>query len=161
MNRSQPPSENHKKCRCGENRPEAMTRRGACYECTQEQDGGKRTEGHHPFGRYNEDVAAITVEIPGNWHRALDVRRAERSPILQRPGDNPLHQVAALIASLGEAADSFADFARREGWPEWAASLADIFVHAADSAAEWLLILAAELDQWRPGWIDEMPKWRP
>jgi hypothetical protein len=137
-----------------------MTRRGVCYECTRAQDGRKRTEDHHPFGRYKEDVAAITVEIPGNWHRVLDARRAERPPILQRPGDNPLHQIAALVATLGEAADAFADFARREQWPEWTAGLADRFAIAANSAATWLLVLAGRLDdRFGPEWDLDLPPW--
>jgi hypothetical protein len=123
-----------------------MTQRGCCYECSLIQDRRKRTEDHHPFGRYNEDVAAITVEIPGNWHRVLDARRAERPAILQRPGDNPLHQIAAVVTTLGEAAGAFADFARREQWPEWTATLAGRFAIAANSTATWLLVLAGRLD---------------
>jgi hypothetical protein len=123
--------------------------------------GRKRTENSHPFGHHNEDVAAITVEIPGNWHRVFDARRERRPEILKRPGDNPLHQVAAAVQTLGEAADAFADFARRQEWPEWITKLADIFANAAGSATEWLLILAGKLDEWRPGWISEMPKWHP
>jgi hypothetical protein len=110
------------------------------------QDGYRRTENHHPFGRYNEAVEAITVEIPGNWHRELDARGGERPPILKRPGDNPLHQIASAVAALGEAVATFADFARWERWPEWAAKLADRFATAADSAATWLLVLAGRLD---------------
>jgi hypothetical protein len=94
-----PHSAGAKPCRCGESRPEVMTRRGCCYECTLARDGRKRTEGHHPFGRDNPPVA----EIPGNWHRALDARRARRPEILKRPGANPLHQIAAIIATLGDA----------------------------------------------------------
>jgi hypothetical protein len=139
-----------------------MTQRGnpPCYECKQASRGRKRNELHHPFGRQNEDVAAITVEIPGNWHRVLDARRAQRPEVLKRPGDNPLHQIAAVVATFGEAADAYANSARHEGW-QWAASLADIFAKAAHSAAEWLLILAGKLDEWRPDWIGEMPEWRP
>ena len=99
-------------------------------------------------------------EVPGNWHRALDTRRALRDEVLKRPGDNPIHQIAAAVATLGEAVEAFADFARRQGWPEWTAELADIFASAANSATEWLLKLAGKLDDWRPGW-SEMPKWRP
>ena len=161
MSRSQTPRDANDKCQCSEDRPEAMTRRGVCYECTLTHDGRKRAENHHPFGRYNENVTAISVEIPGNWHRVLNTRRSERPPILQRPGDNPLHQIAAAVARLGEAADAFADFARRQEWPEWITKLACIFANAAGSAAEWLLILAGKLDEWRPGWISEMPKWHP
>jgi hypothetical protein len=139
-----------------------MTRRGVCYECTRAQDGRKRTENHHPFGRYNKAVDAISVEIPGNLHRALDARRAERPPVLKRPSDNPLHQIAALVATLGEAAATFADFARRERWPEWTAGLADRFAIAADSAATWLLVLAGRLDdRLGPEWDRDLdlPLW--
>jgi hypothetical protein len=148
-----------KKCRhCDESRPEAMTKHGLCYECMLIQIGRKGTEDHHPFGRDNEIVAAI----PGNWHRALDARRAQRPEVLRRPGDNPLHQLAADVATLAEAASAVADFARRQRWPEWVAELANIFANAADAAKEWLLILAGKLDEWcGPAWIGEMPKWRP
>jgi hypothetical protein len=139
-----------------------MTRHGVCYECSLTQDGCKRTQDHHPLGHYNEAVDAISVEIPGNWHRVLDARRAERPAILQRPGDNPLHQIAALVATLGEAAATFADFARREGWPVWTVGLADRFAIAADSAATWLLVLAGRLDdRLGPEWDRELdlPLW--
>jgi hypothetical protein len=119
-------------------------------------------EDHHPLGRDNDIAERIVVhEVPGNWHRALDARRALRDEVLKRPGDNPIHQIAAAVATLGEAVDAFSDFARRQGWPEWTAELADIFASTADSATEWLLKLAGKLDEWRPGWIGEMPKWRP
>jgi hypothetical protein len=162
MSRLQMPRDIDGKCRCGENRPEVMTGRGVCYECTLVQDGRKRTQHHHPFGRDNDIVTKIVVDgVPGNWHRALDSRRERRPEILKRPGDNPLQQIAAAVATIGEAADAFADFARRRGWPDWITKLADIFANAAGSAAEWLLILAGKLDEWRPGWVGEMPKWHP
>jgi hypothetical protein len=163
MSRSRKQRDPDEKCRqCGESRPEVMTKRGLCYECTLIQDGRKRTEAHHPFGRDNDIVAKIAIEIPGNWHRALDSRRARRPEILKRPGDNPLHQLAAAAATVREAADATADFARRQGWPGWIAELADIFAKVADSATDWLLILADKLDEWLgPAWIDEMPKWQP
>jgi len=138
-----------------------MTRCGLCYECVLIDQGHKPVERHHPFGRDNMIVAEIDVEIPGNWHRALDGRRALRDEVLKRPGYNPLHQIAAAVATFREAADVFADFARRHGWLEWAVSLAEIFAKAAGSAAEWLLVLAGKLEFWRPGWIREMPEWRP
>jgi hypothetical protein len=162
MSRLRTPCDADEKCQCGEDRPGAMTRRGVCYECSREQDGRKGAEEHHLFGRHNEDVEAITVEIPGNWHRVLDARRAERPPILKRPGDNPLHQVAALVATLGEAAAAFADFARRKKWPEWTAGLADRFAIAADSTATWLLVLAGRLDdRLGPEWDRDLdlPLW--
>jgi hypothetical protein len=142
-----------------------MTQRGLCYEHMLIQDSRKPTENHHPFGRGrdNEIFDKIVVDdVPGNWHRALDARFDRRpEEVLKRPGDNPLHQIAVVVARLGDAADAFADYARRQEWPEWAAYLADTFAGAADSAAEWLLILAGKLEEWRPGWIGEMPKWHP
>jgi hypothetical protein len=163
MSPSRPPPDADEKChQCDESRPEAMTKRGLCYEHTRIQDGRKPLEDHHPFGRYNKIVERIVVqEVPGNWHRALDARRDRRPEILKRPGENPLHRIAAAVATLGEAADAFVDFARRQGWPEWITALADFLASTADSATEWLLILAGRLDEWRPGWIGEMPKWRP
>jgi hypothetical protein len=123
--------------------------------------GKKPTELHHPFGRDNHAVAGIVVEIPGNWHRVLDSRRSQREKILRRPGDNPLHQIAAAVATFGEAADVFADFARRQGGPEWVANLADVYAEVG-SAADWLLILASKLEEWRgAAWIDAMPPWHP
>jgi hypothetical protein len=126
------------------------------------QNGRKCTELHHPLGRENPIVADIVVEIPGNWHRALDCGRARRSDILKRPGDNPLHQIAAVVVTFAEAADAVANVARHQGWPEWIGNLADIFATTATSAVDWLLILAGKLDEWHgPSWVNEMPKWRP
>ena len=43
MSPSRPPRDADRKCRhCGESRPEAMTKRGLCYEHTLIQDGRKR-----------------------------------------------------------------------------------------------------------------------
>jgi hypothetical protein len=112
----------------------------------------------------NPNVVDIVVEIPGNWHRVLDTRRARRPQILKRPGDNPLHQIAAIVATLGEAADALADFARREEWPRWVAVLADLLTKAASAAADWLLILAGKLDErLGPEWAGDldMPPWHP
>jgi hypothetical protein len=164
MNPSQtPPDAAPNSCRRrGKSWPDAMTRRGLCYECVLIDQGRKPAERHHPFGRDNPIVAGISLEIPANWHRALDTRRDRRPDILKRPGDNPLHQIAAAVATLGEAADVVADVARREAWPDWIAGLAEIFASAAGSAADWLLVLAGKLDERHgPTWIKEMPKWRP
>jgi hypothetical protein len=141
-----------------------MTRQGWCYECGLAREARKRTEGHHPFGRNDPAFAEIVVEIPGNWHRVLDARRARRPELLKRPGDNPLHQIAAIVTTLGEATDALADFARLEEWPGWVAVLADLFAKAAGAAADWLLILAGKLDD-RLGaeWAEDldMPTWHP
>jgi hypothetical protein len=164
MSRSQtPPDGPTKTCRrCGESWPDATARCGLCYECVLIEQGRNPFERHHPFGRDNPIVAGISLEIPGNWHRALDTRRARRAEILKRPGENPLHQIAAAVATFGEGADLVADVARREAWSEWIAGLAKIFANAADSAAEWLLVLAGKLEEWRgAAWIEEMPTWRP
>jgi hypothetical protein len=131
--------------------------RGLCYECTKESLGGKRTEKHHPFGRDNPAVENFAVEMPGNWHRALDYRRAQRPEVLRRPGDNPLHRIAAVVATVGEAADALADFGRRANWPEWVPRLSELFANAARDAADWLLILADKLDQQLdPAWFQRL-----
>jgi hypothetical protein len=159
-----PRSGNSHRCKCGESRPEAMTRNGICYECQRTRQGCKPTELHHPFGRGNPHVDAITAEIPGNWHRVLDARRAQRPEIPKRPGGNPLHQIAAIAATFGEGADAVADFARRQKWPEWVAALCGIFAHGGQKVADWLLILAGKLDErLGPAWAEElgMPPWRP
>jgi hypothetical protein len=167
MSRSQEPHRSKfPKCKCGECRPAAMTRQGRppCYECMLARNGKNTTELHHPFGRGNPDIDAITAETPGNWHRELDDRRARRPAILKRPGGNPLHQLAAVVATLGEAASALGEFARLQQWPEWVPVLCDIFSNAGQNAAEWLLILAGKLDdKYGPGWADEfgMPTWRP
>jgi len=119
-----------------------MRRSGLCYECVLIDQGHKPVERHHPFGRDNPIVAGISLEIPGNWHRAVDIRHARRPEILKRPGENPLHQIAAAIATFGEAADVVADVARRQEWAEWIVGLADIFANAAAltwfSPASWM-----------------------
>jgi len=120
------------------------------------RESDKRTEGHHPFGRNIPDFADCVVEIPGNWHRAFDTRRAKRPDNQKRPGENPLHQIAAIVVTLGEAAETVADYARREGWPEWVSNLGDLFGQVAHSAADWLLILAGQLDKnFGPSWADK------
>ena len=159
-----PHSGNSKKCGCDEIRPNAITRHGICYECQRERQGCKRTERHHPFGRGNPDIDAITAEIPANWHRILDALRANRPENLKRPGGNPLHQIAAVVATLGEAASALAEFARAQRWPDWVATLCEIFADAGENVASWLLILAGKLDdQLGANWAENfgMPSWRP
>ena len=82
----------------------------------------------------------------------------------KRPGDNPLHQIAAVVATLGEAADALADFARREEWPKWVAFLTDLFAKTASAVTDWLLILAGKLDERLDAeWARDldMPPWHP
>jgi hypothetical protein len=100
--------------------------------------------------------------MPGNWHRVFDHRRAQRPEILRHPGGNPLHQIAAVVAAVGEAADALADYARRQEWPNWVAELADILAGAAGDVVTWLLILADKLDNnLGPAWAEHMglPPW--
>ena len=159
MNRSRLPRDvAFRSCRrCQDYWP--VTQRGLCYECVLRDKGRKPTERHHPFGRDNPAVAEIDVAIPGNWHRMLDSRRAQRPEILKRPGDNPLHQIAAAVATFGEVADAVADVARHQGWPEWIAQLADVFARGAESTTDWLLDLAGRLDEWLgTAGIGEMPQ---
>ena len=158
MSRSHMPRDSRTRdCKCGESRPAAVTQHGRCYECTLARAGKKRTELHHPFGRGDPNVRKIIVEIPGNWHRVLDAHRARREPILERPGDNSLHQIAAIVTTIGEAAEAFADYARREQWPEWVFALANCFGQVAHAAADWLLILAGKLDDnLGPAWAEEL-----
>ncbi len=161
-----PRSGDSKNCRCGECRPDAMAQQGQppCYECMLTRNSKKPTELHHPFGRGNPDIDAITAEMPGNWHRVLDARRARRPEILKKPGDNPLHQIAAVVATLGEAAAALGEFARLQQWPQWVPALCEIFASTGHNVAEWLLILAGKLDhKYGPAWAEEfgMPKWRP
>jgi hypothetical protein len=142
---------------CGKASPSPMTKHGCCYACA----GRHATEGHHVWGRRNSPAV---VEIPSNWHRAFDARRHERCEVLKRPGTDPLHRIAAAAVTVGEAADALADFARRQGWPPWIANLAAIFAEAMTSAADWLLLLAGQLDKAiGPDWAAKlgMPSWSP
>jgi hypothetical protein len=134
-----------------------MTKRGCCYECA----SGHATELHHVW---DEAISPAAVEIPANWHRAFHARRHERCGILNRPGADPLHRIAAAAVRVGEAADALADFARQQGWPPWIANLAAIFAEAMTSAAHWLLLLAGQLDKViGPDWAVRlgMPPWSP
>ncbi len=61
MSRSRTPRDADEKCRqCDESRPEAMTKRGLCYECMLIQDRRKPLEAHHPFGRDNRARIVVT-----------------------------------------------------------------------------------------------------
>jgi hypothetical protein len=168
MSRSQVPRKSAaKRCRCGESRRDAMARQGRwpCYECVSERAGKKRTEEHHPFGRNIPAFAGRVVETPGNWHRVLHAQDANRPEVLKRPGENPLHQIAAIVVTLGEAADAVANYGRREGWPEWVANLGELFSQVAHLAADWLLILAGQLDEkLGSSWAEQLgmpPPWQP
>ena len=96
--------------------------------------------------------------------RYFDAMRAERPENLKRPGNNPLHQIAAVVATFGEAAAALAEYAELEKWPDWVTALCGIFATAGQNVADWLLILAGKLDdQLGPNWAEkfEMPSWRP
>lgn len=150
-------------CRnCDECRPDAMTRHGLCYACCRESQGIKRTEEHHVFGRGRPDIDGITIKMPSNWHRVLDARRDRRPEVLKQPGENDLHQIAAVVVTFGEAAATVSEFAHWQQWPDWVTGLADIFAEAAQSEADRLLILAAKLeDELGSDWAEQMgmPEW--
>jgi hypothetical protein len=149
---------------CGrECHPDAVTRHGYCYECSNVQQGRGPIEEHHVFGRGKPDSNKNKVKIPGNDHRVLGAKHDRRPDVLRRPGDNPLHRIAANVVTLGEAATAFAEFARLNHWLEWSIRLAVLLAAGADSVADWLLILAGKLeDRLGPGWADDlgMPLWQ-
>ena len=81
-------------CSCGENRPAAMTWRGCCHECAARADNRPVIENHHVLGRAQSD---ISVGLPINWHPVLHAPEKRRDEVLLRPGDNPVHRIAAAI----------------------------------------------------------------
>ena len=145
---------------CGEDHPDALTSNGMCYECSRVELGRSRIEAAHPWSR---EVSPVTVDMPANWHRKLDARRARRPDVLKHPGDDPLHNVAAVVATIAEGAAVLADHARRQAWPSWIAALAELFAIAGRAAADWLLVLAGRLsEQIGADWMEalDMAEWR-
>ena len=135
----------------------SATHHGLCYKCAT----GRETEPHHIWGVAN---STATIEIPSNEHRILDGLKAERCGELKKPRADPLHQLAAAIATIGEGINYFADYARQNGWPEWVANIAAVFARAAKSGAHYLLCLAAALNRrFGQDWAAalDMPSWRP
>lgn len=165
MSQSRAPRKQGRHCKgCGlECHPDAMTRHGLCYECSNVQQGRGSIEEHHVFGRGKPDSNKNKVKMPGNCHRVLSTQHDRRPEVLRHPGDHPLHRIASTVVTLGEAATAFAEFARLNHWPEWSIRLALLLAAGADSVADWLLILAAKLEgRLGPGWADDlgMPQWR-
>jgi hypothetical protein len=147
--------------RCGYSGP-PPTRRGdgLCYECVT----GRKTERHHPWNAASFPELKATISIPANVNQVLGHRWSERCDELKNPGDDSLRQLAAAIATIGEGAAYVADYARRNGWPEWIANIAAFFAKAAESGAHWLLQLATALSCHFDGnWVTalDMPSWRP
>lgn len=165
MSQSYGPPKKGRRCKgCGrECHPDAMTRHGYCYECSNAQQGRGPIEEHHVFGRGKPDSNKNKVKMPGNYHRVLSTQHDHRPEVLRQPGDHPLHRIAATVVTIGEAATAFAEFARLNHWPEWSICLALLLAAGANSVADWLLILAGKLeDRLGPGWADDlgMPQWR-
>jgi hypothetical protein len=115
-------------------------------------------ERHHILGLGNSILAA---DLPIAWHRVLHARQAQRPEALKgRVADNPLHRIALITTTVAEAAATFADYARRHGWPQWVVEFTARIVALCDDAASWSLVLAAWLDdQLGPDWTREAPPW--
>lgn len=136
-----------------------MTSRGCCHECAARADGRSTVEKHHVLGRA---VSDITVDIPLNWHRVLHAPAKRRDGVLLRPGDNPLHRIAAAIMCGVDIARAFADYGETHGTWQWAIDLARTTADIGEHAADWLLILAGWLeDRLGDEWFSELPPWRP
>jgi hypothetical protein len=148
-------------CSCGENRPAAMTERGCCHECAARADNRPVIENHHVLGRRQSD---ISLDLPLNWHRVLHAPEKRRDKVLLRPGDNPLHQIAAAIMRGVDIARAFADYGEAHAWWQWAINLARKMANIVEYAANWLLILAGWLeDRLGAEWFRDpgLPPWRP
>jgi hypothetical protein len=144
---------------CGEDRPAAMERnRGLCGDCAARTDGRPDKERHHILGRANSDLDSC---MPINWHRVLHARQAHRPETLKDQVDrHPLHRIALIATTVSEAVDAFADYARRHGWPQWIAEFAVKIAALCDDAAQYLLVLAAWLDnKLGSDWIGKAPQW--
>jgi hypothetical protein len=147
-------------CSCGENRSAAMTVGGCCHECAARADNRAITENHHVLG---EKQSGISVDLPLNWHRVLHAADKHRDAVLLRPGDNPLHQIAAAIMRGVDIARAFAGYGEH-GSPQWAIDLARTMANIGEYAANWLLILAGSLeDRLGADWFRDpgLPPWRP
>jgi hypothetical protein len=99
-----------------------------------------------------------------NDHAVLTRLWHERCETLKHPGCDPLHRIAAGIATIGEGVEALADYARRNGWPPGIVQLASLFASCARRAADWLLCLAGELaERHGPDWAVQlgMPQFDP
>jgi hypothetical protein len=154
-------TDDRRRCpRCGENRPKATTRHGLCQGCAT----GIKTHRHHPWFRASFPQLKGTIRVPTNDHAVLTALWQERCEALKYPGTDPLHRGAAMVATIGEGCEAFADIARRKGWPPWVADLASLFARTAGSLAHWLLCLAGELEaRHGPDWAIQlgMPEINP
>ena len=146
-------------CSCGENRPAAMTWRGCCHECAARADNRPVIENHHVLGRAQSD---ISVGLPINWHPVLHAPEKRRDEVLLRPGDNPVHRIAAAIMRGVDIARAFADYGETHGSWQWAIDLARTMADIGEHAANWLLILAGWLeDRLGAEWFRKLPPWQP
>lgn len=131
-----------------------------CYECLLTAAGKPHTEGHHVWGQASSPVE---VEIPGNAHRLLHASNGTRCEALKHPGDNPLHLISMVLATLADAADAVAAYAKCQDWPGWISTLALVLSAGARSGADWLLIVAGRLEEVHGSdWSSKLglPQWR-
>lgn len=87
------------KCKCGETRPEVLSRLSGgyiCEKCARKKIGRSEFDRHHPAGKSN---CRLTIPIPANDHRArLSVEQYSWPPrTLQNRGRSPLLAVAACV----------------------------------------------------------------
>lgn len=90
---------NGAKCRCGEDRPQALipgTAPMICAECKRRMQGRAIYDRHHVAGKRNHDV---TISVPANDHRAVLSEAQQDWPkeTLKNPDQSPLRAAAACI----------------------------------------------------------------
>jgi hypothetical protein len=111
-------------------------------------------ESHHVWGRAN---SPIEVVIPTDVHRVLHASNGARCTALKHPRSDPLHAVALVLATLADAADAVAAYARCQQWDAWIVTLAEALGAGARSGADWLLIAAGRLEEVHgPDWPAEL-----
>jgi hypothetical protein len=141
---------------CGDRTLGAMLKSGICYECDLRARGLPSVEAHHIIGR---DVD-LTILIPANLHRAISQRQAARRPILKRPSDDPLIQIARCVTITAELFEVGADYLTVNDFICWLASLCTVLANLCRRAADQLLTIAHSLiEQHGPDWWEGRILW--
>ncbi len=96
------------RCRCGEDRPEALITRVkpvTCFECERSNKGKRTTDKHHIAGKAN---SPITISVPANDHRVrLSVAQYDwPARTLENPDGSPLLKAAACIRGFTDIVHS-------------------------------------------------------